>query len=342
MSTKHKLSKEYTIIDVAKQAGVSKATVSRVLNNNTGVSEELEIRVKDAIKKLDFHPNRLARALKAKNSSSIGLIVPSVENPIFAQLTQVVETMAQKFGFSTILCNSEGRIEKEEEYMHLLLEKQVDGIIFDAAGEYADGFSRVIEQRVPIVLVGRKIEGFPVANIDADNRLGGNRATLQLIRTGCSKIIFMYAEHEAKSAINMRYLGYRDALDEHSIPIDERYIIKTHLTFESGAQATQKILDQKIPFDAIFASNDLVALGCLDTLIEYGIKVPEEVSVIGYDNITFGEMVRPRISTVSNQVQKIGTEAVKCLLRQIYSNHSDKEEVVIQPQLVIRQSTRQL
>ena len=294
MSNKHKLSKEYTIIDVAKQAGVSKATVSRVLNNNTGVSEELEIRVKDAIKKLDFHPNRLARALKAKNSSSIGLIVPSVENPIFAQLTQVVETMAQKFGFSTILCNSEGRIEKEEEY------------------------------------------------IDADNRLGGNRATLQLIRTGCSKIIFMYAEHEAKSAINMRYLGYRDALDEHSIPIDERYIIKTHLTFESGAQATQKILDQKIPFDAIFASNDLVALGCLDTLIEYGIKVPEEVSVIGYDNITFGEMVRPRISTVSNQVQKIGTEAVKCLLRQIYSNHSDKEEVVIQPQLVIRQSTRQL
>ena len=182
MKNRQKLTKGYTIVDVAKHAGVSKATVSRVLNNNPGVSDELEKRVKDTIEKLDFHPNRLARALKAKNSSSIGLIIPSVENPIFAQLTQIVEMTAQKFGFSTILCNSEGKIEKEMEYIHLLLEKQVDGIIFDAIGEFADGFLRVIEQHAPFVLVGRKIEGFPVANVDADNRLGGYLATSYLIQ----------------------------------------------------------------------------------------------------------------------------------------------------------------
>ena len=340
MKSKRRYAGENTINDVASLAGVSKATVSRVINNNPGVSTELEQRVKKAIEELSYRPNKLAQALKARNTNSIGLIVPSVENPVFAQLTRVVENTAQKYGFATILCNSEGDIEKEAECIRLLLEKQVDGIIFDAIGVYSDTFQEVLKHHVPFVLVGRKIDNFPVANVNVDNRLGGYLATSHLIKTGCKRIVFMQAEHEALSAVNQRFLGYRDALDEHALPLDEKLMPKTRLTFESGARATEELLDQKVPFDAIFAANDLLALGCLDMLIERGIRVPEQVSIIGYDNIAFGGMARPRLSTVSNSVNTISVEAVKCVLRHIYSDNARTEEICFNPQLVLRQSTR--
>ncbi len=340
MKSKRKYAGENTINDVASHAGVSKATVSRVINKNPGVSTELEQRVKKAIEELNYRPNKLAQALKARNTNSIGLIVPSVENPVFAQLTRVVENTAQKYGFATILCNSEGDTEKEAECIRLLLEKQVDGIIFDAIGVYNDAFQDVLRHRVPIVLVGRKIDNFSVANVNVDNRLGGYMATSHLIKTGCRRIVFMQAEHEALSAVNQRFLGYKDALDEHGLALDEQLMPKTRLTFESGARAAGELLDQKVPFDAIFAANDLLALGCLDMLIERGIRVPEEVSIIGYDNIAFGGMARPRLSTVSNSVNTISVEAVKCVLRHIYSDNARTEEICLNPQLVLRQSTR--
>ncbi len=340
MKSKRKYAGENTINDVASHAGVSKATVSRVINKNPGVSTELEQRVKKAIEELNYRPNKLAQALKARNTNSIGLIVPSVENPVFAQLTRVVENTAQKYGFATILCNSEGDTEKEAECIRLLLEKQVDGIIFDAIGVYNDAFQDVLRHRVPIVLVGRRIDNFSVANVNVDNRLGGYMATSHLIKTGCRRIVFMQAEHEALSAVNQRFLGYKDALDEHGLALDEQLMPKTRLTFESGARAAGELLDQKVPFDAIFAANDLLALGCLDMLIERGIRVPEEVSIIGYDNIAFGGMARPRLSTVSNSVNTISVEAVKCVLRHIYSDNARTEEICLNPQLVLRQSTR--
>ena len=331
-----------TINDVASCAGVSKATVSRVINNNPGVSLELEKRVKEAIAELNYRPNKLAQALKARKSNSIGLIVPSVENPVFAQLTRVVENTAQKYGFSTILCNSEGKAERETECIRLLLEKQVDGIIFDAIGVYSDSLREALRHNVPIVLIGQKIDNFPVANVNVDNHLGGYLATTHLIRTGCRRIVFMMAEHEALSAVNQRFRGYRDALIENGIELDEQLMPKSRLSFESGAQVTAELLDKGVSFDAIFAANDLLALGCLDMLVERGIAVPDDVSVFGYDNIPFGGMVRPRLSTVSNAVGTISVEAVKCVLRHIYTEKLTKDEIFFKPQLVLRQSTKPL
>ncbi len=335
-------SNEKTINDVACCAGVSKATVSRVINNNPGVSLELEQRVKKAIADLNYRPNKLAQALKARKTNSIGLIVPSVENPVFAQLTRVVENTAQKYGFSTILCNSEGKAEREAECMQLLLEKQVDGVIFDAIGVYNSAFEEVLKHNVPIVLIGQPIENFPVANVNVDNRLGGYLATTHLIRSGCRRIVFMLAEHESLSAISQRFCGYKDALAENGLEPDEQLMPKSRLSFEGGAQVTAELLDKGVDFDAIFAANDLLALGCLDVLVERGIAVPETVSVFGYDNIPFGGMVRPRLSTVSNSVGTFSVEAVKCVLRHIYSDKLTKDEINFKPQLVLRQSTKPL
>ena len=333
---------EKTINDVAFQAGVSKATVSRVINNYTGVSLELEQRVKKAIAELNYRPNKLAQALKARKTNSIGLIVPSVENPVFAQLTRVVENTAQKYGFSTILCNSEGKADREAECMRLLLEKQVDGIIFDAIGVYNDAFKEALNYNVPIVLIGQQIENFPVANVNVDNRLGGYLATTHLIKSGCRRIVFMLAEHEALSAVNQRFRGYKDALKENGMEPVDQLMPTSRLSFESGAQVTAELLDKGIRFDAIFAANDLLALGCLDMLVGRGIAVPEDVSVIGYDNIAFGGMVRPRLSTVSNAVNTISVESVKCVLRHIYSDKQTKDEICFKPQLVLRQTTKSL
>jgi LacI family transcriptional regulator len=332
--------KGITISDVAEAAKVSKATVSRVINKKDGVSPEIESRVLEAVKELNFRPNKLAQALKRKKSNSLGLVIPSVENPVFAQVIKVVEETSQKYGFSIILCNTEGDIEKEEKYINLLVEKQVDGIIIDALGAYHDGFQCAREFDVPLVVIGHKIEGFDCANVAADNILGGYNATSYLIHSGCRKIAFLFAGYEATSAIEDRFQGYRKALIENGIVPDENIIVHSRLTFEAGSETIEKLLSTHSDIDAVFASNDFTAIGCLDKLVRMNYKIPEQISVFGYDNISFSNMTRPRLSTVNTPIHLLGNEAVKKMLRIIYTKKDNYDETMLNPQIILRETTK--
>lgn len=339
-----------TIKDVARLAKASISTVSRVINNKGGVSPDLEDRIKQAINSLKYKPNTLARALKSKATKSLGLIVPSIENAIFPQLIKVIEESAKRYGFSTILCNSHGSVEEEGSLLQLLVEKQVDGIIFNPMGTYDPKFDIVKENQTPIIVLGKKIDGFDTTNINANNSYGAYLATSHLIKTGMKAIAFLSGELEASSAISCRFEGYRAALEEHGLSFKEELVVKGSGSFEGGINAAfdggihgaEELIGRGVRFDSVFASNDMTALGCLEKLIEAGYKIPDDISIIGYDDIPVSRIVRPHLSTVHSPIREFGIEAVKTILRIIYSKKDSYHEKMFEPELILRSSTKPL
>ena len=331
-----------TIIDVARLANVSKSAVSRFINKQDGVSREAEEKITKAINELKYKPNTVARALKAKTTKSIGLIIPSIENPVFPPLVKVIEDTARKYGFSTILCNSEGSIEQEADYLGLLVEKQVDGVIFNAMGEYKESFEVLRNTNTPVVVIGRKIEKFDTANITVDNYKGAFMAVEYLIKSGMRDIAFLSGHLESSTAINDRYEGYKAALEANGIGFKPNLVIKEVRSFEGGIDAASELIARKEKFDSVFASNDIMAIGCMEKLLDCGYSIPNDISVIGYDDIPSARIIKPKLSTVINPVNGFGVEAVKALLRIIYTGNDSHMEKKFEPELVIRESTRQI
>lgn len=337
-----KRAKNATIIDVANLAGVSKATASRVINNLSGVSREMEERVRMAVKALNYHPNTLARALKVKKTKSIGLIVPTIENTVFAQLTTTIEKKADTYGFSLVLCNSQGLLENEIKYVNLLIDKQVDGMIFDAMGQYDKRFAAIRDYGIPTVWIGKKIDGIDAPIVTSDNFLGGYTATMHLVRTGCRCVAFLAARTDSYTAIEDRYRGYCKALSEAGIPEDKDLAVLKRLDYEESYGETGILIRNRPGIDGIFAANDVVAAGCLKRLLQEGVSIPGEISIIGYDDTDLSKMIIPQLSSVKNPVEAMGIQAVKMLLSMIYTGKSIKTERVFQPVMLLRETTKPL
>lgn len=331
-----------TINDVAAMAGVSKATVSRVINNMEGVSADLAERVNDAIKELDFRPNSLARSLKVHKTKSIGLIIPSVDNPVFLTVLKHVELTAMRYGFSLVLCNSAGSTDKEVSLINLLIEKQTDGIVLDAVGEYNEGLDFLNRIDTPIVLLGKKIPGIDTQNATCNNELGGFLATEHLIQTGCRNIVFAFVDNEATSALQDRFNGYLRALQKYCLPFREDLVIRKRMDYYGVFAEVTELFAMLPDIDGIFGANDTAAIACLNAARSLGKSIPSDVSVIGYDNIDYCEMTRPALSSVRNPIADMSVESVKMLLREIYRGGSSAEEKCFEPSLVLRDTTRRL
>jgi DNA-binding LacI/PurR family transcriptional regulator len=313
--------------------------VSRIINNKGGVSPDLQSRIERAIGILRYHSNGVARALRVNSTKTLGLVVPSVENPAFGQLAKSVESTADKCGFSTILCNSEGNVDSEARYLHLLVEQQVAGIIFNAIGLYDERFGAILQRGMPIVVVGRKVPGLPTSNVTVDNRLGACRAVSYMVSRGLRRIAFIYGQFESVTAIEDRFNGYRDALAENGIPFSQALVANTQPSFESGADAVQKLIDDRIAFDGIFASNDIIALSCIQKLDACGLRIPADVSVMGYDMIPFSQIRHPRLSTVDINLPELGSESVRTLVGLIETGSGDRSEKILQPRLALGGTT---
>lgn len=331
-----------TINDVAAMAGVSKATVSRVINNMEGVSSDLAERVNDAIRELDFRPNSLARSLKVHKSKSIGLIIPSVENPVFLTVLKHVELTAMRYGFSLVLCNSAGSTDKEVSLINLLIEKQTDGIVLDAVGEYNEGLDFLNRVDTPIVLLGKKIPGIDTQNATCDNELGGFLAAEHMIKTGCRNIVFVFVGNESTSALQDRFDGYSRALQTYGLPFREELVIRQRLDYYGVLEEMTRLFSEQPEIDGIFGANDTAAIACLNAARNLGKSVPADVSVIGYDNIDYCEMTRPALSSIRNPIADMSVESVKMLLREIYRGESSTEEKCFEPALILRDTTRPL
>ncbi len=327
-----------TIREVAENAGVSYATVSHVINNTRVVSPETRQRVLDAMAELDYRPNALARSLRQGKTNTLGLVLPDSANPFFAEISRSIEDEAFNKGYSVFLCNTELDIQRELFYVDVLSKKQVDGIIFVAAGDQADSLDFLAREGMPVVMIDRNL---PIVQVDAvltDHQLGGFLATRHLLQLGHSRIACIAGPSSITPSAE-RITGYRNALGQANIPYDEKLVIRGDYHSQSGMDITHSILQMDPRPTAIFALNDLMALGALRAAAEAGCSVPGDLAVVGYDDLELSQFTNPPLTTIAQPKKEIGLQAVSLLVERIAQNSRPPRRLVLPPELIVRRST---
>ncbi|ACV59290.1 transcriptional regulator, LacI family [Alicyclobacillus acidocaldarius subsp. acidocaldarius DSM 446] len=323
-----------TIRDVARKAGVSVSTVSRVINGSGYVGEDTERKVLLAMKELNYQPNRIARGLVSRRTSTIGLLIPDVANPFFSEMARGVEDAAIAEGYSVLLCNSDWKSERELMYIDLLKGRWVDGIVI--VGSRSD--SRVIEAAVgdtPLVIVDRRSSEFRWS-VWTDNRQGAALVVEHLLKMGCSKIVHIAGPSDSPSAQERRK-GYEQAISQAGLVA---IVYEGDFRFASGFEIATMILEGSQRPDGIFAANDLMAIGVLQAAVKLGVQVPHEVAIVGYDNIPSAGYVSPSLTTVHQPSYQMGVSAFDLLLEQFVTNSGQSaRKVKFEPKLVVRDSS---
>ena len=323
--------------DVAEKANVSTTTVSHVINKSRFVSEDVRSRVNSAMEELGYRPNAIARSLRSGQTLTIGLILPDSANPFFAEIGRGIETHAFNNGFNAILCNSDGDPIREAQYVDVLLKKQVDGLIFVASGNYPNTIALLEKSHVPIVIVDRKI---PLLNADTvlvNNKLGGYLATRHLISLGHTRIGYVSGPSSLTPSCD-REIGYRDAITEAGLCLDERLILPGDFNLLSGRMKTLELLNLSEPPTAIFLSNDWMAIGAIRAASEIGLSVPNELAIVGFDDIELSSFVTPALTTIRQPTTKICKSAVELLIKRIKHDKSNARTLIIPPELITRES----
>ena len=328
-----------TIKDVARLAGVSITTVSHVINETRYVSDELRGRVLAAMQELNYRPNVLARSLRRGETRTIGLVVPDNSNPFFAEVARIVEDVGFEKGYSVILCNSDGSLEKEAAYISVLIAKQVDGVIFIAAGSKHEHLHELTAQGIPVVVADRDIPQSLADVVLVDNEKGGYEATRYLLSLGHRRIACIAGPSDLTPSAD-RVCGYRRAQEEAGISIEEGWIVPGDFRYQGGEAAAARLLRLGEPPSAIFACNDVMAIGALRTLQNAGLQVPGDVSIIGFDDIPLASAVSPALTTVAQPTAELSTLAARCLISRIQNDRDDepRQRSVLETRLVVRDS----
>ena len=328
-----------TMKDVARAAGVSVATVSHVINSTRFVSTELAERVNAAMTELGYTPNGTARSLRVRRTNTIGLVVPDNSNPFFAELARLVEEDGFRAGYTTILGNSTEQPVRERQYVETLLSKRVDGLILAPTRHDNGGLQRLVRAaRIPIVFVDRDVDVPGVDKVLYDTENGGYAAGRHLLELGHERIACIAGPSEL-SSVRARATGLRRALDEAGIELRSDWVAEADLQYAGGREATARLLAADDGFTAVFAANDLMAVGAIRELTARGIRVPDDVSVVGFDDAPLAVMVSPTLTTVRQPLAEMATIAVSLLLARVEDGDRPLERRVIPTELLVREST---
>ncbi len=313
------------------------ATVSRALNGSGYVRHELKQRIVDTARELDYQPNFLARGLTSKHSYTIGLVLPDITNPFFPAVARGVEDVAHRNGYNVVLCNTDGDARKEADYLKVLRSKQVDGVIFTTSQSSTRHVKHLIELGIPVVLADRRMK-LECDFVAVDNVEGAYMAARHLIALGHRRIGFITGPQDVATG-SERIAGYRKAMEEAGLEIDDGLILKGDYRQHSGYQGAKSLLRKSEPPTAIFACNDLMAIGVLMALEEEGLRVPDDMAVVGYDDTLLASVCRPRLTSVAQPKYEIGAIACEMLLNRIKVRDKPREQTILRPQLIIRDSS---
>lgn len=327
-----------TMHDVARRAGVSVTSVSHVINNTRPVSDELRQRVLAAMEELGYQPNQLARSLRRGQSHTLGIIIPDNVNPFFAEVARGIEDFSFQNGYSLILCNSDSDLQKELHYAGVLVEKQVDGIVFVAAGHSMEQVVGLQRRQVPVVVVDRELQGVAADTVLADNQRGGWLATRHLLDLGHRRIGCITGPSDLTPSAD-RVAGYRQALAEAGLPVAEELVVRGDFHYEGGYRAAQQLLSLPDPPTALFACNDLMAVGAIRGAADLGRSVPADLSVVGFDDISLASYTNPPLTTVAQPMYEIGALAARLLTERIGGLQIAPRRYVLNVRLVVRRST---
>jgi len=329
-----------TMKDVARLADVSATTVSHVINGTRYVSEELTERVNQAIEELNYRPDPIAQGLSKGQSQTIALVVSDIVNPFFPQVARGVEDCVRENEFSLILSNTDEDPSQEEQNLSLLQSKRVDGFIISPTSKGKANMQPLIDEGLPIVCIDRELPGVKVDQVYSKNRDGGYRATHHLIEQGYTNIGIILELSEV-STFAQRLEGYKQALRDHDIHVREEYIKKAGLEVEGAYAATESLLCDHPEVDAIFSTNDLMTEGALRCFKKRGIRCPDQVALVGFDDPEWAASFNPGITSVAQQPYEMGYQAVKLLFEQIENKHNPRvpQTVELETELRIRESS---
>ncbi|NPV54987.1 MAG: LacI family DNA-binding transcriptional regulator [Firmicutes bacterium] len=328
------------IKEVAELAKVSPSTVSRVLNGTGQVKQETREAVLKAVERLNYRPNPLAQSLRNKKTRLIAVLLPDITNPFFPEVVRGLEDTAKGYGYNIILGNTDENREKELEYIKALGNRWIDGMIFSSVSGGREVEKRIVElaRSLPVVLIDRKLEALSLSSVIVDNFRGAYEATMHLISLGKRRIAFIGGPPDIQ-IFRDRLNGYLKALEESGIKRDDDIIQNGDLKIGGGCLATIRLLDSPSPPAAIFAANDLMAIGALRIVKKRRLRIPEDVAVIGFDDIPLASQITPGLSTVSQPSHEIGAQAMQLLMRSIKNPRARSKHIVLAPRLIVRKST---
>ena len=328
--------KTISIKELAEISNVSIATISRVINKKGGYSKATEERILKLIESKSYQRNVNARSLRTKKSQTIGVIVPDISNEFFAKIVQSVEKQAIKYNYSVFVCNTDENIEIEKRQLSNLIGQFVDGIIYIGGGVQLENDSQLF--KIPVIYIDRYIDDKEIY-IESDNFHGGYLAAQELIRSGCKKMAVMKDIRKISSAYK-RYLGFLQAMKDYRMNFDNKLLCDvTVISHKEAKEKTLELLDSGEVFDGIFATNDTMALGIMMALNERRIKIPNEVKLVGFDNISAAEMAGVPLTTINQKKQKMGELAVELLMDKILARKSNVRNIKIPVNLIRRKST---
>lgn len=331
-----------TIKDVARLAGVSTTTVSHVINKTRFVAEATQEKVMAAVKELNYAPSAVARSLKCNSTHTIGMLVTQSNNPFFSEVIDGVESYCYRQGYTLILCNTGGLYEKQRDYIRMLAEKRVDGILVMCSDLTAE-LSEMLERHadIPKVIMDWGPAGSQADKIIDNSEEGGYLATKYLIDHGHKAIACLSGPFD-KAACQERIQGFRRAMAEANLSVNEDWILEGNFECDTAVLAADKILAMDSKPTAIFCLNDTMALGLMSRLQQRGVRIPDEISVIGYDNIELAEYFSPPLTTLHQPKRRVGKNAFEILLERIKNKEHEKRTFEMHPEIVERSTVKAL
>lgn len=337
------------ITDVAKKAGVSISTVSRVLNGQTKVSASLQKKVNSAVKELDYRPSQAAKSLASRKSTLIGIIVPDLSYDYYSDMISAIEYEASKKGFNIIVCSIQEDLTKEIKYIQLFNEMYICGLILMHEKTNAKIISLLNQCSYPIIQASVLIQGFSSKNINIDDYKASYEAIQYLIHKGHKDIAMIGSVNKDTTSGYLRHKGYCDALKSNNIDCQDYYFKIGDFTYNSGYAKTIELFSLKNRPTAIFVASDTMAIGVLNAALDYGFSVPEDISIIGFDNIFLSSIVRPALTTVSQPAKLIGKLAVLSIIEKKDEYIINKKkykcknnEIIVPHQIIERSSVKSL
>lgn len=328
------MKKKISMKEIAELAGVSVATVSRVINNNGRFSEETRQKVLRVIEEYDYTLNGVAKSLRTQKTDTIGIIVPDISNEYFSRIVLAIERYCFARGYTLLICNTDENAEKEERYLNELKSKNVDGLIYISSfpGDISDWENRIVcVDRNP-----SNLKQVPI--VESDNVHGGYLAGKELLASGAKKILVL-RDYRDLSVVTDRCIGFEKALNEAGLTLDENLVCKISVGFQSGLKKVTDLIDRKVEFDGVFATSDPMILGALAALEIRGIEVPGQVKLVGYDDTRMVRRSYPAITSVRQDKDQIGESAAQLLLDLIEGRSVQDRKIIVPVELVRRRTT---
>ncbi|MEJ5963951.1 LacI family DNA-binding transcriptional regulator [Pedobacter immunditicola] len=328
-----------TLKNVADMAGVSIATVSRVLNSDEVVKYETKVKVMNAMKKLKYSPNRVAQRLRStkKNSRIIGLLIPDIQNPFYVDVIRGIEDHAYANNSVVIIGNFSQDDKKEKLYIDILKSESVDGFIVAPSNEKDVHIKELLKEGFPIVCIDRGLKDTEVDLVKVDNQAGVFNAINHLINLGHKRIAHITGNRRIPTTLE-RIAGYEEALKKHNIKIDPEIVVSKKSDYQSGAELADYLLDLDHPPTAIFAGNNLLTLGALDTINRRGLKIPDEIAIVGFDDVYWANSLNPPLTAVRQPGFEIGKRSCELLIQRINDPKRSVASIILKTELMVRKS----